>query len=499
MPLPISVILPLVRGRGRERECLTAWLCDQTFPRSDYEVILVSNGEDPELDGWVKSRLAPCDQLVRCRTRNEFELFHKGALRAKGRYLAFSELHCVPANDYLSQVHCYLLDNPVAGASCRSVNGASDAPLYERMEGLKFATDFRHRMASAMGMKVLMHGFTLQRETYFEAGGFEYQYGPFAEWAFGARLDAMKIELGYCPEATVYHHYGSSLAEVRGYIEEFWRGEFAFREANDRAYCDKYFGPLPPAERAAALPRETGRSLWRALGKSLLQDVSSGDATQLNARGRRFIGLLPAAVFGVPEEMLRARAAEQAALARLWLWRFNFKKCYQAYLDYWDARTRIVHLQNALDENRSVALWPESFDYHLATIEEARHAGFGEAEKLEGRAFRWSEPVASIKIAAPPGDYEIELAVLDLRPWTLPQRLHVYLGTQRLECTTVDFGRGFARFRAPSSVWTRPDNQYDLVIVSSEYKAREFGAINDRRDLGIPLSAVHLSPAAPEA
>jgi len=46
---------------------------------------------------------------------------------------------------------------------------------------------------------------------------------------------------------------------------------------------------------------------------------------------------------------------------------------------------------------------------------------------------------------------------------------------------------------------SQPDNQYDLVLLTNEYRAREHGAIDDKRDLGIPLRAVHFRPLAAHA
>jgi hypothetical protein len=494
-----SVILPLVRGRTVAHECLQAWLCRQTFARASYEVVLVSNGSEPELEAWVAPYLRPQDRLLHCDSREEFEIFHHGACQARGRYLAFSELHCVPADDYLNALDRFFAQTGHRGARGRSANGAEDPPLLERLEAMKFARDFMVQGEAAKWLKVLMHSFTIERDVYFEAGGFEYRYSAFAEWALAAKLDTMGVDVAYCEDATVFHHYGAQFSLVRRYIEDFAKGELAYRAEHDPAYCSRYFGPTPATSRGPLPPQAKDRLLARVLGRSLLADLRRGDATQAVTWAGRLAGLLPNALLGVPKELLRARAEQQAALARTMFWRFDFSRCYRAYLDYWEATNRLVHLQTEPGYNQAPPVWPQALAYELPCLDEARLTGFYEIESLYGQDFRWSGPLASVRIAVAPGDYEVELSVLDLRPWTVPQRLQVYLGETRLECTAFDFGRGYARFRAPRSLFSQPDDQYDLILVTNEYRARDYGAIDDKRDLGIPLRAVHFRPLPGQA
>jgi hypothetical protein len=65
-PAPrISVIVPLADHRGHAVEAIRSWTREQTLPRNDYQVVVVIDGHEPQVESAVATLLGPGDKLVR--------------------------------------------------------------------------------------------------------------------------------------------------------------------------------------------------------------------------------------------------------------------------------------------------------------------------------------------------------------------------------------------------------------------------------------------------
>src|SRR5262249_36986240 len=96
-PTPtFSVIVPLVEHRGPAAECLAALLRRQPWPRDDYQVLAVSDGAEPAVERAVLPLLGREDRLLREDGANRSRLYDVGARAAEGRFVFFTESHCLP-------------------------------------------------------------------------------------------------------------------------------------------------------------------------------------------------------------------------------------------------------------------------------------------------------------------------------------------------------------------------------------------------------------------
>ncbi|MEK7595527.1 MAG: glycosyltransferase family 2 protein [Patescibacteria group bacterium] len=97
-----SVIIPTYNRKKEIKECLQS-LYDQDFPRKDYEIIVVDDGS---LDGSYKELLHQNICLLRLK-KNEgpSKARNFGALRASGKYLAFTDSDCVLPRDWLKLMY----------------------------------------------------------------------------------------------------------------------------------------------------------------------------------------------------------------------------------------------------------------------------------------------------------------------------------------------------------------------------------------------------------
>jgi Glycosyl transferase family 2 len=243
----LTVVLTLLDHQGHAAECVESWTRKQTLPRDRYEVIVVGSGKELEVEGLIRPLLSPDDRLLRRESSQELELHDHGARAARGRWLLFTEGHCVAEPSCLASLLDYLSEHapPYAGACIRSIGDGSSNPV-SKCEQRWYADGFAEWSREGDWRKVTIRGFAILRDAYLDVGGFEYRFGCFAETALAATLDQAGHGLGYAPAAALKHYDATSLDDLLGYLREYRAGELAYRATRRPEYCERYFGPPPP-------------------------------------------------------------------------------------------------------------------------------------------------------------------------------------------------------------------------------------------------------------
>ena len=248
MPSPeISVVLTLLDHQGHAAEAVASWTRGQDLPRRSYEVLVVGSGSEPEVEEAVRPLLGAEDRPLRLVSSQELELHDHGAQQARGRWLLFTEGHCVAEPDCLRSLLDHLTEHEpeYTGACIRSLSDGSTNPI-SRCHRRWYADGFEEWSREGDWRKVTIRGFAIRRDAYLDAGGFEHRFGCFAETALAATLDQRGYRLGYAPQAAVKHYDATSLGELTGYVREYREGEVAYRATRPPEYCEHYFGALPP-------------------------------------------------------------------------------------------------------------------------------------------------------------------------------------------------------------------------------------------------------------
>lgn len=106
----VSVIVPVYNNSELLRKCLAA-LENQTYSRELYEVVVVDNASEEDINGVVtdfeRSRLTYESKPGSYVARN------KGISVAKGEVIAFTDSDCIPAKDWIEKgvAHLFKVDN----------------------------------------------------------------------------------------------------------------------------------------------------------------------------------------------------------------------------------------------------------------------------------------------------------------------------------------------------------------------------------------------------
>src|SRR5688572_12915732 len=127
----LSIIIPLADHRGHAIEAIESWM-RQTCPREDYEVIVITDGRERELEATVEGLLTPGDQCIRCNQASLHDCYNAGARAARGQVFLFTESHVKADSDCLAEIIARFAQNDVDGLAVAS--GSIDASRFAAQE-----------------------------------------------------------------------------------------------------------------------------------------------------------------------------------------------------------------------------------------------------------------------------------------------------------------------------------------------------------------------------
>lgn len=210
----VSVIIPVYNDAKRLQRCLDA-LAQQTYPQTQFEIIVVDNGSDPEqaIGGVVsgfENAIAASESFP-----SSFAARNCGLSLAKGEAIAFTDADCIPAADWLEQGVRILLQMPNCGLVAGRVEVFFKQPdrhtpveLYERITAFPQQELIeRHHYAATANV------FTFKRVIE-QVGGFDPVLKSSGDIEWGKRIAASGYCQIYADSACVAHPARYSFDEL---------------------------------------------------------------------------------------------------------------------------------------------------------------------------------------------------------------------------------------------------------------------------------------------
>ena len=205
----VSVIIPHYQDLEHLELCLNA-LGRQTYPRSEFEVIVADNNS-PCGAAAVERAIDGRARLVTVEERGAGPARNGGAALAVGEILAFTDSDCVPEPQWLERGLAALGQHEIVGGHVTVLVDDSAQPTPTEAFEKVFAFNFEDY--------ILRKGFTgsgnlfVPRSVFMEVGGFRVGVSEDTEWCFRAR--DLGYVIGYEPEAVVGHPARRSWAELK--------------------------------------------------------------------------------------------------------------------------------------------------------------------------------------------------------------------------------------------------------------------------------------------
>ncbi len=206
----VSVIIPHYRDLKSLDLCLAA-LGRQTFPASDFEIIVADNAS-PEGEAAVAAAIGGRARLIVVPDRGAGPARNGGVTLARGEILAFTDCDCQPEPQWIEEGLRALQRHDFIGGRIKV--------LVEDPDHLTGPEAFETVFAFNTEAYVLQKGFTVTANLFCpkllfdQVGGFRVAVSEDIEWSHRARDAGFRI--GYAQEAVVGHPARRTWAELLG-------------------------------------------------------------------------------------------------------------------------------------------------------------------------------------------------------------------------------------------------------------------------------------------
>jgi len=482
----ITVVFPIIDVRGRAADHVRRWTHQQTLPRECYRMVAASDDATDSQIREVALLLGPHDELFHAPGAHGMTgLWNAGAKRVRTPWLVIVEGHSLADPGCLAAVARWIAGNPSAQVGNFTV-GHRDGYLLARLSKRWF--DMIHASWRSPGEwpRIIGSGFAIRTDVFEAMGGFEAEYDLFAVHLLAARLHAREINVGVIPDATVVHVDDETMRDHHFDTARFVWGEMEARSRIDPVFFERYFGPAPLwANQLRDRPRVALR-----MAKSVV-----AAAMAYPKRIAELAGLLgPLAVATVVSDSMRvaakrlAVALEEVAVERLPLpaeWRWTtFLRAHRRVVGLTQIEWR--RRRTALPAfHRSVDRWP------IERLGPDAIIGVHGLESHGGRLFRWTEPVALVRIAPSEPEFELRIETAGIRGNPLAAMIAVVVNgrvlPRELLSATHD---GTLVVRLPES-WSA-GAQGGLVLICSPLDATRAKSSDPRR-LGLPILSIAIA------
>jgi GT2 family glycosyltransferase len=233
-----SIIIPTYSRPTELANCLKA-LARQRLTADSFEVVVVDDGSPEPPDAVVQRFSGSLDiSLIAAGHGGPAAARNKGAERALGTFLAFTDDDCRPAPDWLLALKacCTALPHHIIGG--RTLN-ALEANPYSATSQLIIDTAYGRYNASGAGQARFFasNNMALATDNFGAAGGFDQSFTTSEDRELCDRWLHLGHQLTYAPEAIVYHAHSLNFRGLWRQHFGYGRGAWRFhRERERRGY-----------------------------------------------------------------------------------------------------------------------------------------------------------------------------------------------------------------------------------------------------------------------
>lgn len=230
----VSVIIPVLNDSERLKVCLKA-LEEQTYPKKLYEVIVVDNGSDEDIEevvGQFNQAFAACESRP-----SSYAARNKGVSLAKGDVIAFTDADCIPASDWIEKGVEVILEVPNCGLVAGKIEvffKISDRPTaVELYESINAFPQQRYITDSKFGATANL--FTL-RSVIENVGYFNDTLKSGGDRKWGQRVFSLGYKQIYADKICVAHPARNSLRELNKKAIRLTGGFYASQKMSGYPY-----------------------------------------------------------------------------------------------------------------------------------------------------------------------------------------------------------------------------------------------------------------------
>ncbi len=478
-----TVVYPLHDTRGRAAERLATWSRRQTLARDRYRVIAVLTDELSAEEQEVKALLDPQDAVLRLPDGTDGSLWNGAAEHAGAPWLVFTEGHCLADPGCLEAVARWLDTKPASPVG-NFLIGHPDDHLLARLSERWFGEVYATWASPGEWPRLLRPGFIIRTDVFRASGGYDPRYGMFAPALLSAKLHAQGIRMEPVPDARVIHIDDDRMSDLDYDTAEYVESELGARSTHDPRFFERYFGHEPGyANQLLARPR-IAASVVRAIVAAIVANPR---------RTRELVALLGPSFRTIASALLPRAfverlivACDEFAVAHLpmpsglrYKW---FVAAHARFVRI--ARRRWVRAHRVADAGD----WEEA---SITELGPGRLSGVHGLEEHAGRPFRWTEPVALLRLAARNAERTLSVETGAIRGNPRASVMAVIADGRVVPPAAIAAAGGTLTVRLPAAP-SGVQAQSVIILMMPLVPARS-GSPDGRR-LGLPVLAVACPP-----
>jgi GT2 family glycosyltransferase len=225
-----SIIIPTC-GRPRQLTACIQSLAALRFPRDQFEVVVVDDGDDISLDGIVAPFCNTLElRLIRQANAGPAIARNTGGLHATGEFLAFTDDDCAPAPGWLTALVRHFAKHPDWMIGGRTINALPDNPYSTASQLLVDYLYGYYNAKSEDAVFFTSNNLALSAHHFRAVGGFDQRF-PIAaaeDREFCDRWISTGHRMVYAPDAIVYHSHSLTCRKFLQQHFGYGRGAYAY-------------------------------------------------------------------------------------------------------------------------------------------------------------------------------------------------------------------------------------------------------------------------------
>jgi glycosyltransferase involved in cell wall biosynthesis len=236
----VSIIIPVFNDAERLKKCLQA-LENQTYSKDSYEIIVVDNNSEEDIESIVKQFNQA--RIAHESYRGSYAARNKGISSAKGKILGFTDSDCIPAPNWIEKGVEHLLKTPNCGLVAGKIelffqnpDNPTAVELYDSMYFLR-----QKYYVETLNFGATANLFTF-KDVFENVGLFNSQLKSGGDQEWGRRVFASGYAQVYSEDTCIAHPARKDLKELQKKMARVVEGIFYLENQNKLSKIEFFQG-----------------------------------------------------------------------------------------------------------------------------------------------------------------------------------------------------------------------------------------------------------------
>jgi cellulose synthase/poly-beta-1,6-N-acetylglucosamine synthase-like glycosyltransferase len=230
----VSIVIPTYNRSAILSRCLDS-LCNQTFPKDRYEIIVINDGSKDTTEDILRKfeKKASCRFIWSTQENNgRSSARNSGIAKSKGELICFIDDDCIAERDWIKNLTAGFAIDAIGAVGGKIISYKTNTPLQQFIDdsGSVDQETFIKRNTLITGNAAY------RRHVVADIKGFDSRLIACEDLDISIKTQLLDYKIRYIPDAVVYHDHP---ATVKGFFSQQFRNGTGFVQLH-RKYGQKY-------------------------------------------------------------------------------------------------------------------------------------------------------------------------------------------------------------------------------------------------------------------